>query len=110
MNDIPEVDDFAHFFDQRSGTLWVFGGYMNGQKCNLFFKIDVVKGATIVNQDTHPLHPNSRKMPCQRSGSRMAFSSRDNCLYLFGGLNFNNQTLNDMWTYNLLSEMWEPIR
>ena len=110
MNDIPEVDDFAHFFDQRTGLLWVFGGYLNGQKCNLFFMIDVAKGATIVNQDTSQHHENSKHMPCQRTGSRMTFSPRDNCLYLFGGLNVNNETLNDMWTYNLLSERWAPIR
>ena len=41
MNDIPEVEDFAHYFDHSKGILWVFGGYQGGQKTNLFFKIDI---------------------------------------------------------------------
>ena len=28
-------------------------------------------------------------------------------LYLFGGLNNENQTLNDMWLYDLNAETWE---
>ena len=52
MNDIPEVEDFAHYFDHGTGILWVFGGYQNGQKTNIFFKIDVFQGATIINQNT----------------------------------------------------------
>ena len=51
MNDIPEVEDFAHYFDQASSRLWVFGGYQNGQKSNIFFQVHVQKGATMINEN-----------------------------------------------------------
>ena len=49
-NDIPEVDDFAHVFDQAAGVLYCFGGYNFGVKSNMLFKIDINgKCATILS-------------------------------------------------------------
>ena len=40
-DEVPDMDDFAYFFDQMVGMLFTFGGYVNGQKSNALYKIDV---------------------------------------------------------------------
>ena len=39
----------------------------------------------------------------------MVLSTKQNSLYLFGGLNVINDTLNDMWRYDLECHRWERI-
>ena len=39
----------------------------------------------------------------------MIFCPTQKNLYLFGGLDRNNVTLNDMWTFNLLTESWTSV-
>ena len=45
--------------------------------------------------------------PSQRVGCRMVIVEEKMKLYLFGGLNKENQTLNDMWLYDINAETWE---
>lgn len=111
QDDTPEVDDCAHFFDQKTGTLWAFGGYMNGLKSNIFFSINVnTRVVTILNQDTPSSHSDAHKLPCQRSGSRLAFDSEKRCFYLFGGLTMINETLSDMWQYQVDDAKWVCVK
>ena len=54
-NDIPEVDDFAYYFCQQTGVLYCFGGYLNGVKSNILFKIDINdKTSEILSQNIPP--------------------------------------------------------
>ena len=92
----------------------MFGGYLGGVKSNIFFKIDLAsKQITIINE-TQPLNGSSSTMklahqPCHRTASRLAYSQKQNSLYLFGGLTVTNQTLNDMWRFSIDSGEWEQV-
>lgn len=113
-NDIPEVDDFAHYFDKETGMLYCFGGYLNGVKSNILFKIDVnQKVAEILSNNTASSYSTSLawqdSVPCQRTSSRMVYSPTKNALYLYGGLNIQNDTLNDMWRFDLETNQWDVI-
>jgi N-acetylneuraminic acid mutarotase len=39
----------------------------------------------------------------------MVYYDRHNCLYLFGGLNELNQTLNDMWRFDIGGQTWREV-
>ena len=110
-DEVPEMDDFAHHFDEATETLWTFGGYMNGKKTNALLKIDVN------NRDIQVVSPDipewnvvkARNVPCHRTGARMVYVAKQNSLYIFGGLNLINSTLNDMWRYRIDTNKWELI-
>lgn len=67
--EVPQVDDFAHCFDADTGTLWLFGGYYNGGKSNVFIRINVerMQGSTtlveITTPDTPANHRNADNVP-----------------------------------------------
>lgn len=112
MNDlvVPEVDDFAYSFNHKTGYLWVFGGYLNGLKSNIFFRIDVLKRLIeVITPNTPPSYPDASKVPSQRAASRMIWSPTQQAFYLFGGLSMLNDTLNDMWKFSVASMQWEPV-
>lgn len=109
-NDIPEVDDFAHFFDTPSGTLYCFGGYLNGIKSNILFSIDInAKSVKVLSPSTPSIYRNSKHVPCQRTSTRIVLSAAKNSIYLFGGLSVANDTLNDMWRFDLEANRWDQI-
>ena len=71
---VPQVDDFAHFFDSEQNNLYIFGGYLNGYKSNLLFKIDVAtKCIKILSPDIpdHTVEPGL--VPIQRTGARIVY-------------------------------------
>ena len=47
--------------------------------------------------------------PRQRVGTRMICQEEEKKIYLFGGLDTNNSTLNDMWMYDLEQNTWTEI-
>ena len=50
---------------------------------------------------------NSR--PEQRTGSRMVFCAKQNALFIFGGQNRAAQTMNDLWKFDLSSNLWQKL-
>ena len=38
-DEVPQLEDFAHCFDSTNGVLWMFGGYLKGNKSNMLIKI-----------------------------------------------------------------------
>ena len=71
---VPQVDDFAHFFDPESNNLYIFGGYLNGYKSNILFKIDVItKCITILSPDIPDHTADPETVPIQRTGSRIVY-------------------------------------
>ena len=108
---VPRVDDCAHFFDRKTGVFYVFGGYLDGVKSNVFFSICLTKrSVTILNENTAPSSPNAANVPPQRAGARLTFVSETNSLYLFGGLTNQNTTLNDMWRFSIDKGAWQQVR
>ena len=108
---VPELDDFAHYFDKKRGLMWVFGGYYKGQKCNIFLKIDcAVKGIQILSKDFSSNDQREDRCPSPRAASRMIYYEKTNSVYLYGGLTPQNTTLNDMWRYDVAAGTWEQVK
>lgn len=60
VEDVPQVEDFAYYFCKEKCLLWIFGGYMNGIKSNIFFNVHVNRRKiNIINPDTPQSHPNA---------------------------------------------------
>lgn len=62
-----------------------------------------------MSKDTPAHKPEAEKLPCQRTGCRMVYIAERNALYFFGGLNITNDTLNDMWYYDIDANLWFPV-
>ena len=107
----PKYDDFASHFIHRIGVLYVFGGFKNGSKSNELMAIDVnCKSNRVLSEDCgDPEKDNIR--PRRRVGTRMVCREDASAmqLYLFGGLDTENATLNDMWMYDLTDNQWTQI-
>ena len=109
-DDVPQVDDYAYCLDKDTGNLYLFGGYLNGTKSNILVRIHInTKKITILSPDTPARHPDSRYLPCQRTGARMAFLPKNGNIYMFGGLTATNQTLNDMWCFPTAGNKWHLV-
>ena len=82
----PKYDDFASYFYQKTGVMYVFGGFRNGSRSNELMGIDVgLKLTAILSADC--ADPTKDKVrPSQRAGSRMACLEDEMKLFLFGGL------------------------
>ena len=90
--------------------LYIFGGYLNGYKSNILFKIDIMtKCITILSENIPENHPEAANVPIQRTGARIVYSPDQDCIYLFGGLS-TLTTLNDMWKYDMMTNEWEKVR
>lgn len=104
-------DDFAHAFDEESGKLYIFGGFIFTGKTNdlICYDVSAAKITTLeagTPQGEHTLADGSsistsepiKKLfwfnkgpkvdihrPKSVTGARMGFVKEENCLYLFGG-------------------------
>lgn len=47
--------------------------------------------------------------PCQRIGARMIFNTESLSLYMHGGMDINNEALNDMWIFSLEKSAWSKV-
>ena len=80
-------------------------------KSNIFFRFDMnTKVVTILTPNTRESDRNAKHVPCQRTSSRIVYSPAKNSIYLFGGLTVINDTLNDMWRYDLEYNQWSRIK
>lgn len=95
------------------GNLWLFGGNSGASFFNDLWKFDGVNwiwvsGSSIPNQPpvygqkgvTHPMNvPGARTMS-------FSWIDDDNNLWLFGGLNYSQQTCNDLWKFDGMYWTW----
>jgi len=51
----------------------------------------------------------SEPRPCRRSAAQIVFYAAESCLYLFGGQDENNDTLNDLWMFCLTKRRWSEV-
>ena len=109
IDEVPDIDDFAHHFDHESGNLWIFGGYYNGKKSNVLLKIDVANRIVeeVVPDQTPTKSRNAKMVPKQRTGARIV--KVKNYFYLFGGLTITNETMNDMWKIKIGEFEWQNV-
>ena len=108
-DDFPETDDFAHAFDQVAGIFYYFGGYCNGEKVNSLNAVNMKNLKKVIKLTEHTRSKNP-KVPSSRTGARMVKVESLNCLLMFGGLNKLNETLNDMWKYDIEMAQWSLVK
>ena len=57
-----------------------------------------------------PLPKSDGKLrPDKRIGARMVYNNNNRCLYLQGGIDLQNEPLNDMWCFSLDSGLWSEV-
>ena len=97
-------DDHASVFDEHTKMLYVFGGYVNGDKSNDMWSYD------LVNDCWKCLHPgdyklditrqNDKKIPKPRVGAKMVHVDAKT-LYIHNGHDNDNEKISDMWKFDL---------
>ena len=76
----------------------------------MLFKIDInAKCAQILSPNIASNTRQARHVPVARTGCRIVHSVKRNSIFLFGGLTTINETLNDLWRYDLIANRWELI-
>ena len=90
--------------------LYCFGGYHSGVKSNMLFKIDInAKCAHILSPSIASNVRQAHHVPVARTSCRIVHSVKRNSIFLFGGLTNINETLNDLWRYDLGANRWDLI-
>ena len=96
---------------QRSKKLLViFGGYTNKtlETTNYQDQLDDIWAFSIIDYTWRKCYPNSDHNPSKRFG--MGFVATSNkTLLMFGGVN-SEKTLNDLWQFNIETNMWTEIK
>ena len=92
--------------------MYIFSGYVNGDKSNDMWKFDLAsKQWTCLNKGDYKLDvlkQNSKKIPAPRVGCRMIQLSKDKLL-VHNGHDNDNEKICDMWTYDLTNNTWTEI-
>jgi hypothetical protein len=99
------------FYDGRSSTFFVFGGYTgdNSGKDLTFWKYQfggnnsTGAGWSVVPPKDEINHPSSR----YEAG--LAFDAATSEAYLFGGRISGAEVLNDLWKYSVATNEWTPL-
>ena len=118
---VPGARNGVVGWTDNDGNLWIFGGFglatdaENTGRLNDLWKYDLtseewtwVKGADTLNSvgnfgiqgtaaDTNL--PPARNRP-------LYWTDNDGNFWLFGGLNFNNERVNDLWKYDVGANQW----
>lgn len=105
-------DDHASAFDPKSKLLYVFGGYVNGDKSNDMWSYD------LVNDSWKCLHSgdykkdiakqNPKNIPSPRVGARMV-QIDDKTIYIHNGHDNDNEKISDIWKFDIDTNQWSEI-
>ena len=105
-------DDHASAFDPNTKILYVFGGYVNGDKSNDMWQYDLGK------EEWKLLHPgdykldeakqNKKKIPSPRIGAKMVQIDATT-IYIHNGHDNDNEKISDMWKFDITSNQWTEI-
>lgn len=93
--------------------MYIFGGYVNGDKSNDLWKYDVtLERWTCLEAGDFKLEPhkqNHKKYPPPRIGARMVCID-EKTLYVHNGHDNDNEKLHDIWKFDLTSNAWSEIQ
>lgn len=109
----PARDDHAAVFDENRNMMYVFGGYVNGDKSNDMWKYN------LMDETWHCLHKGDYKewpekqrpkqIPAPRIGAKLIMIDH-NTLLIQNGHDNENEKLSDMWKFDLRSNTWSQVR
>lgn len=99
---VPQQID-EHTVAQDGNLCLIFGGFENGCRSNKIYSFDLetLKWNMIKPTDA------KAKSPMARAGHSM--NMINNCLYIFGGKNDENQKMKDLWKFDLESLTWTEL-
>ena len=109
MIQCPERDDHASAYDQNKDCLYIFGGYINGDKSNDLWRYNFLSSKWVL------LHPgdykdhnrNSKKIPAPRIGARMIKVGSD--ILVHNGHDNDNEKLLDLWKFDEAKSEWSEV-
>lgn len=97
------------------GNFWLFGGGSTGSYNDLW-KYDVLNGEWAFMKGTSTMSdpgnygiqgvPASTNLPRSRQETAAAWTDINGDLWMFGGTDDNEGCLNDLWRFNIASNMW----
>jgi hypothetical protein len=97
-------DDHASCFDENSKILYVFGGYVNGDKSNDMWQYDLKNELwTCLHTGDYKLaanKQNAKKVPSPRVGARMV-QIDSKTLYIHNGHDNDNEKISDLWKFDV---------
>jgi len=102
---IPGMTGHSLQYHSETHSLIVFGGFAKGVYLNQIYIYDISGNSwSVVKPDEN----NKKDFPC----GRMLHSSViiNDYLYIFAGKTGDGIYLNDMWRFNLFSQIWEKIK
>ena len=105
----PERDDFACVYDKSKDCVYIFGGYINGDKSNDLWRFNFLsnKWSLLHPGDYKELHQNPKKIPAPRIGARMIKVGVD--ILVHNGHDNDNEKLTDLWKFDEDSSTWTEI-
>jgi len=93
--------------DLNNGSFIVFSGFVNGSRVNEVAKFNVVNAHTIEATQLQANDP-APGFPKPRASASSAVYN--DCLYIFGGQDDDNNKLDDLWEYNSNTSTWRQIQ
>jgi hypothetical protein len=94
-------DDHASHFDPTSKILYVFGGYVNGDKSNDMWSFNLTTEVwKCLHSGDYKKVTNNNKIPCPRVGARMV-QIDETTIYIHNGHDDDNEKISDMWKFDL---------
>ena len=108
----PARDDNGYVFDNQSHKLYVFGGYINGDKANDLWEFELNKNKwTCLHEGDYKLFfekQDPNKIPAPRIGSKLLLLD-SNTLLMHNGHDNENEKLADLWKFDLNTKQWSQI-
>jgi N-acetylneuraminic acid mutarotase len=95
-------DEHTAVLDEANSSMVIFGGFEEGERTN-----DTIVYNLKTNIWSKIKLAENGKIPCARSGHSACIEG--NLMYVFGGKTDNSVKLNDLWSFNLQSHLWNKI-
>lgn len=100
MGDIPKTRD-EHTANVYENAMIIFGGFVNGVRTNEIFRYN------FNTRRWDMIRPVTRIAPPARA-AHSAIIYKDS-LVIFGGKDEDNEKLNDVWSFNFRTHIWEQL-
>ena len=109
----PPRDDNGYAFDAQTHKLYIFGGYINGDKSNDLWEYNITKNSwTCLHEGDYKLFfekQNPKKIPAPRIGPKLILLDSDTLL-MHNGHDNENEKLGDLWKFDLKTNQWSEIQ
>ena len=93
-------DGHSCCYSKEFRQMYIFGGFISGERTNqlIIYSLDGPMWSRVNANGPQP---------SARNGHSACIYNK--CMYIFGGRNNDNKKLNDLWKYDILSQVWTEI-